>query len=319
MGNTITAYDKHSRDDEGRKSAREAIEAVNREAAERWDDPQWHKDMAQELTETILEGFQFENMLGLLAEVENAPFNGRVFIREVRGLKAFWVARGGYIEVSTLRSNVMEIPRDTIGFHVMEFEDKLTTNFAENQATLVRLGIERLQADVNKRVLASFQSAIPSGSDYFLTSAGLDLNQLNLAIREIRDTSRTQEVAIIGRSTMTEQIGDELLGGTNNGAGFIPETNEELVRRGVIGNYRGARIITLTNFLDEDDEPFFPANELYVLARDASKFAWWGTMLAKEFVEDDNWYWHYIARRDFGGVVHRPDRIRRIEDSSITP
>jgi hypothetical protein len=56
-----------------------------------------------------------------------------------------------------------------------------------------------------------------------------------------------------------------------------------------------------------------------VLGRDASKFAFWGGMLSKEWTEQDNWYWHYIARRDFGGVVHRPDRARRIVDTSITP
>jgi hypothetical protein len=42
-------------------------------------------------------------------------------------------------------------------------------------------------------------------------------------------------------------------------------------------------------------------------------------MMSKEWTEQDNWYWHYIARRDFGGVVHRPDRARRIVDTSITP
>ena len=93
-------------------------------------------------------------------------------------------------------------------------------------------------------------------------------------------------------------------------------TNEALLRTGVIGTYRGARIITLTNWLDDTDTPFFPANELYVVGDDAAKFAFWGGLMFKEYVEDDNWYWHYLARRDFGGVVHRPNRIRRLIDSS---
>jgi hypothetical protein len=310
--------DPYGRSDDERKALREKIALVNRDAAENWDNPTWRREMAQEMTETIYEGFDHENLLGLMAEVENAPFDGRVFVKEVRGLRAFWVARGGYIEASTMRAQVMEIPRDTIGFHVTEFEDKLRTNFAETQSTLVDLGIRRLDAEVNNRVLSTFQAAIPDTSPYYIDDSGVSLASLNTALREVRDESKVFDLAIVGRSTMTDQIMDELLGTSYNGSGFLPETNEQLVQRGVLGTYRGAKIITLRNFQDDEDVSFFPANEMYVIARDASKFAFWGGLMSKEYVEDDNWYWHYLARRDFGGVVHRPERARRIVDTSLT-
>lgn len=310
--------DPYGRSDDERKALREKIDRVNRDAAENWDNPTWRREMAQEMTETIYEGFDHENLLGLMAEVENAPFDGRVFVKEVRGLRAFWVARGGYIEASTMRAQVMEIPRDTIGFHVTEFEDKLRTNFAETQSTLVDLGIRRLDAEVNNRVLSTFQAAIPDTSPYYIDDSGVSLAALNTALREVRDESKVFDLAIVGRSTMTDQIMDELLGASYNGSGFLPETNEQLVQRGVLGTYRGAKIITLRNFQDDEDVSFFPANEMYVIARDASKFAFWGGLMSKEYVEDDNWYWHYLARRDFGGVVHRPERARRIVDTSLT-
>lgn len=310
--------DPYGRSDDERKALREKIALVNRDAAENWDNPTWRREMAQEMTETIYEGFDHENLLGLMAEVENAPFDGRVFVKEVRGLRAFWVARGGYIEASTMRAQVMEIPRDTIGFHVTEFEDKLRTNFAETQSTLVDLGIRRLDAEVNNRVLSTFQAAIPDTSPYYIDDSGVSLAALNTALREVRDESKVFDLAIVGRSTMTDQIMDELLGASYNGSGFLPETNEQLVQRGVLGTYRGAKIITLRNFQDDEDVSFFPANEMYVIARDASKFAFWGGLMSKEYVEDDNWYWHYLARRDFGGVVHRPERARRIVDTSLS-
>lgn len=311
--------DAYGRSAEDRKAMQDLKDQVNREVAANWDDPQYRRELAAEMTETIYEGFTHTNLLSLMADVENAGFTDRVFVKEVRGLRAFWVARGGYIEASQMRSQVMELPRDTIGFHVFEFEDKLRTNFAETQATLVNLGIQRLDAEVNLRVIRLFQAAVPSGSDYYLSASGLQLADLNSALREVRDETKGFEVAIIGRSTMTEQINDLLLGTSGIGSGFLPETNEQLVRRGVLGTYRGARVITLTNYKDDEDISFFPANELYVVARDASKFAFWGGLLSKEFVEQDNWYWHYIARRDFGGVVHRPENLRRIVDTSIAP
>lgn len=317
MGNA-TMVDSFGRTDDQRKELRDKLDAVNKEAAANWDNPAWRREMAAELTETIYWGFEHESILSLFAQVENADFDGRVFVKETRGLRAFWVARGGYIESSSIHSEVMEIPRDTIGFHVYEMEDKLRTSFGETQATLVDLGTQRMDAEVNLRALRLFQAAVPSSSPYYITGAGLSLAALNTGMREVRDTTLGGEVTIIGRATMTDQIIDRIIG-ANSGAGFLPETNEQLLRQGVLGVYRGARIITLRNYLDDVNTAFFPANELYVIGKDASKFAFWGGLLSKEYTEDDNWYWHYLARRDFGGIVHRPDRIRRIVDTSTAP
>lgn len=301
-----------------RKELRQNIDAVNADAAANWDNPEWRKAMAQEMSEVIREGFEHESLLSLMAEVENASFNGRVTVSEVKGLKAHWVARGGYIEASTLNRQTMELPRDTIGFHVSEMEDKLMVNFAETQATLIELGQQRLDAQVNARVLALFQAASPSSNanNNYETNAGLTLEILNTMLREVRDETKSNEVAIIGRSTQTEQVMDLLLGTNLNGGAFLPETNEDMVRRGVLGTYRGAPIITLVNHKDDAGVSFFPDDELYVIGRDASKFAWWGGMMVKEYSEQDAWYWHYIARRDFGGIVHRPERFRRFVDST---
>lgn len=316
---TTTLIDAFGRSAKERAELRAKVDRVNAEAAANWDNPAWRREMAQEVTETIYEGFEHENLLNIVTQVENAPFDGRVFIKETRGLRAFWIARGGYIEASTIRQDVMELPRDTIGFHVYEFEDKLRTSFGETQATLVDLGIQRMDAEINKRLLALFQTAVPNTSPYYISGAGFSLATINAALREVRDASRSFEVSIIGRSTMTDQILDDLLGTAGNGGGFLPQTNEDLIRRGVLGTYRGANIVTLRNYQDDEDVAFFPANELYVVARDASRVAFWGGLLSKEFTEQDNWYWHYLARRDFGGAVIRPSRIRRIVDTSITP
>lgn len=302
--------------DEERKELRAKIDEVNKIAFNRWTDPSWRNEMAADMTEVIYRGFEHENLLNYLTTVENAPMDGRVFIKEVRGLRAFWLARGGYIEASSMTEDVIELPRDLIGFHVTEFEDKIMTNFAETQANLVDLGIQRMDAEVNLRFLRLLQAAIPSSSPYYTSASGLSLTTLNKALRDVRDESRDFQVAIVGRSTMTEQIMDLLTGQPGNSA-FLPSTNEDVVRRGLLGTYRGAPVIALKNYKDDQEKPFFPANELYVIARDASRMAFWGGLRSKEWVEDEVDYWHYRAWREFGGIVHRPQRLRRIVDSSI--
>ena len=294
---------------------REAISRLNSEAAAKFQDPQWRQEKAQAIGSKIYEGFMHENLVDLMTDVERLPLDGRSYIREVRGMKAFHIARGGYIEESNVHSEAYEIPRDIVGFHTSEMEDKLEVNFAETADTLVQLGQRRLDSAVNNRVLSTFQAAVPDSSDYYTAVSGLSLSALNDALAAVEDATITGEVTIVGRATMTRQIVDEIADNNAYG-GFLPETNEELLRRGVLGTYRGSRIVTLRNYLDGEDQAFFPANELWILGRDAGKTAFFGGPKVKQWLTN-NWYWHYQMRMDYGVAVVRPEHTRRIVDTTI--
>jgi hypothetical protein len=99
--------------------------------------------------------------------------------------------------------------------------------------------------------------------------------------------------------------------------GFGNETLEEIRNKGVLGQYRGVPIVELKNYKDEDGNAYLPANELWIMTRDTGKFAFFGGLKSKEFMELDNWYWHFLARRDTGVLVYHPERARRMLDTSI--
>lgn len=297
--------------------AREKMVALNEEARRNWPSREWREQAAQVITEQITEGFDVENLVDMMAETETLDFEGRSFVREIKGMRAFWTSRGGYIEESTIHEETFEIRRDIIGFHVSEMEEKLQTNFGPTAQNLIDLGVRRMTAEINLKVLRTFQAAVPSSSPYYTAASGLSLATLNTALREVMDEQIDGEVVIMGRRTMTDKIVDGIVNiGSGYGA-FTPETNESLLRQGVLGTYRGARIVTLRNFKASDGATsWFPANELWVAGRNASKFAFFGGPAFKEFTEDDNWFWHYLQKREFGGVVYRPERLRRIIDTS---
>lgn len=305
---TKKMVDSFGRTAEERQNDYSLMEQANEEARENWDNPQWRADFAAELTESILLGFDYETLVDRFIETERTDFNGRVFVREGTGLKAFWMARGGHIEQSQLLEEVSEVPRDMIAVHVSEFEDKFVNNFAESARTLRDLAIQRMDAEVNRRVHTLLSAAIPAGSPYYFAAAGLSKPAVDAAIRNVRDSSRSGEVVIVGRPAMTDQITEF--------DGFGDETLEEIRRKGVLGTYRGAPIISLRNFKDEENQPFIPGNELWVMARDTGKFAFYGGLQSKDFTEQDNWYWHYLARRDSGVMLHHPERARLIVDTS---
>lgn len=301
--------DNYGRTSEERAQAKALVAKINQEAKENWDDEKWRRAMARVLTESILEGFTFETFYDQIIEVERVGFDDRVEITEETGLQVFFIAKGGNIEASALVSEVMELPRDTMGFHVHEFEDKLVDNFAKNMASLRNLAVRRLDFGVNKQIKNLIEAAIPPSSPYFISGTGVGQAALDQAIREVKDESPSGLVSIYGRSTVVDQI--------SSFPGFADEALEEIRLRGRLGRYRGANIVQIRNYKDEDGQSFIPANEMYVTAHDAGKFALYGGLKTKESVEDLNWYWNYLGRQDFGGVLHRPERVRRVRDTEI--
>lgn len=290
-------------------------EKLNQEARENWDNEAWHRQVAADIATSLDYQFTFENLFSTYFQVETVGEFDRVVLRERRGLKVFYTSRGGYIEESQLRTEDWELPRDTLGFHVSEHEDKLRANFAQAMSDTVTLAEARLEAEVNRRIFTMLQEAVPSGSDFYVASTGLAKAELDAAVREVRDAIKPNglgpvPVTIIGRASMVDQISEF--------AGYADEALEEVRLRGRLGTYRGANIVQVTNFTDDDGESYIPANELWVFGGTVGKFAMYGGMQVKSWTENTVDYRHYRARKDIGGLVHHPEQARRIVDSSVT-
>lgn len=294
-----------------------AKEDLNTQAKDRWDDPEFHRQVAADLESILDYQFTFENLFSTYFNVENVGEWDKVILRERRGLKVFSTSRGGYIEESQLRNEMWELPRETMGFHVSEHIDKLRMNFAETIEDLVSLGGQRLEAEVNRRIFNLLQTAVPNTSPYYVAVTGLAKSDVDTAIRNVRDAIKPNgmgpvPVTIIGRASMVDQISDFNLG-------FDPEATEEIRAKGRLGVYRGANIIQVLNYTDDSGTSFIPANELWIFGGTVGKFALYGGLQVKSWDENTVDYRHYRARKDVGGLVHHNEQSRRIIDSAVTP
>lgn len=293
------------------------VEKLNEEARQNWDNEAWHRQVAQDVANTLDYQFTFENLFSTYFQVENVGEFDRVTLRERRGLKVFYTSRGGYIEESQIRTEDWQLPRDTLGFHVSEHTDKLRAGFATAMSDLVTLAEARLEAEVNRRIFSLLQEAIPSSAPEYVATAGLTKPELDAAIREVRDAIKPNglgpvPVTVIGRASMVDQISDFNLG-------FDPEATSEIRAKGRLGVYRGANVVQVINYTDEDGASYIPANELWVFGGTVGRFAMYGGMQVKSWEENAYDYRHYRARKDIGGLVHHPEQARRIVDSSVTP
>lgn len=285
---------------------------LNAKAAENIYDSSWRTPAIQAALDTVWEGFEHENLIPFLAEVYNVSKGERLIFEEIKGLEVFFVSIGGQIDQSEITSEKWEVPRERVGFQIQELVEKLQANFSRVTGNLTERAQQQLAATLNTRLLGLYQAATPSGSPYYGDGSGLSLTWLNQAITEVKDSTQGGPISIVGRATMTDQLQDLLL----DWNGFVPETNESMLRRGVLGTYRGANVVELTNYKDAQGVSRVPANELFVVGRDAAKVGFFGPPEGDEWIADGDWYWQARGYRDVGMLVHKPENIRRYVDTS---
>lgn len=288
--------------------------ALDEEARNNWDNPAWHRQVAADLSEYLDYTFSSENLFQTYFATQNVGEFDRVRLVERRGLKVYWTAKGGYIDETQLQTEQWEIPRDTLGFHVSEFTDKLRAGFATAMAEIVGLANRRMEAEVNRRIFSLLQTAIDASSPYYSSGAGLDKATLDALIAEVKDEVKPDgatmpPVTIVGRAQMTDQI--------NDFTGFADEAQEEIRLRGRIGTYRGCNVVTAHHYIDEDGNDYFPQNELWVFGGTVGKFVKFGGLQVKSWEENTVDYTHYRARMDCGGLVHHPEQARRFIDTNL--
>lgn len=290
---------------------------LNAEAREYWDNADWQKQVAVDLANMIDYQFTFTNLFSTWFRTMNVgEFDPNPTFAERRGLKVFMTSRGGRIEESQIRTERWEVVRDTMGFKVSDHIDKLRMNFATSMESMADLGYQRLEAEINRRVFNLLQAAIPSPSPNYVATAGLAQAEVNAALTAVRDAIKPNgempgPVTIIGRAAMIDKVSDFNLG-------FDPEGTQEIRNAGRLGLYRGANVISVNNFTDDEGISFIPANELWVFGGDVGRFVMFGGLNVTSWRNYDTDYQSFKARRDVGGLVWHPEQARRIVDSSVT-
>lgn len=288
--------------------------ALNEEAKENWGDVAWHREQAALLIENLDYGFQNDNIFSSYFPTSFVGEFEKIIIRETRGMKVFWTARNGQIDESQLSNEEWEFPRETLGWHVSEFEDNLVANYADTMERLITVAKLREQTEVNRRIFTVMQAAIPSTSPFYedASATGLTAAVLNPLISEVADTppasgggSILQGVSIVGRAAAIDAI--------SGYTGFAPNALEEIRLKGRLGIYRGANIVRLTNWVDENGVSFIPANEVFILGGSVGRFVGYGGPKVKQWTEDATDYTHFRSRRDVGCAVWHPENARRVK------
>ena len=307
-------------DDNKIKDLQNQINALNNEAADLVHDPAWVREVGQQISDEVWYGFNHANLIEIMSNVERKGLAELATIEtEVRGLTAFHIARGGYIEESSIHAETAYVPKDQIGIHVVEQVDRLETGFVPTAQKVVAQAPVRIDAEMNRRWLKLLQAGIPSSSAYYTATSNLTFTQVSNAIDAVKDVvepSVDEPVVIVGRSTMINKLRNSITN-SNTFTSFLPGTNEKLFNNRTLDTFQGVPIIELRNFTDEYGRSYFPGNELWIVGKSVGKTVLYGTTRTASWVEEEAEYWHWQQRLNYGMTVVRPSHARRIVDSSV--
>lgn len=298
---------------------------LDEEAKENWDSPQWHREVAATISSTLTYSYQFNFSTGPYFDTRNVgEFDDVEIVEERDGVKVFYTARGGYIEESQPKRNRYKVPRDTMGFHVSEFEDKVRAGFSESVDMVSSQGRTALNTEANRRLFTVLNASISVGAGNE-TDAGGTLTKLMVddALISVRDALRPDPqgpvpVTIIGRAAsvdlLTELTSNHSWGGGAN-FGLNESAAEEARRNGYIGTYKGANVVVLVNYADADGNSYVEDDSLWVLGGNAGVFVNYGGVRSKTWIENTSDYWHLRARQDTGVLVNQPQLVHKISDT----
>ncbi len=288
--------------------------ALNKEAQENWHDPAWHREMSAVISTRLDWTFYFDNLFSSWIETLNVGELDIVEETEFDGLQAYWTARGAYIDETQMKQKRFSMGRDTIGFHVTEFKDKLRLNFANSMEQMISLGYQAMDAQIHKRLFDTLTAAIGVSSDYYVAAtSGLTQAVIDDAITDVEDQIRPKNgvyppITILGRRAAINRFSNAVVGA----AGFDPEAAAEIRQKGRLGSYRGANLQVIPNYYDQNRNSMLPSNELWVMGGTVGKLVFYGGTTTNQWDEQTVDYTHYRARRDVGMGVFHPEYARRI-------
>jgi len=287
----------------------EAKAALNAEAKENWQHESWHVEQAAVIAETLDWGFRHETKFPSFFPSKFVGEDEQVVLKERRGLRAFWTSRSGEVDESQLRQSLWEIPKDSLGWHVREFDRNVRNDYAETIAQLIPLAKLQEETETYRRILGVLGTAIDVSSPYYI-SGSFDESTLRDAVTDVADTPipsnarMVNGISIVGRRRAIQEILDF--------TSFNDNTRDSIARTGVLGTYYGADVVTLDNYQDEDGVAFLPDDELWVIGGGVGLFVSWGGSVVRQWMENKVDYRHYKSMRDVNAVVTHPEVARRI-------
>jgi hypothetical protein len=257
-----------------------------------------------------------ENVIDKILDVKNVALEATDYIddRTQSGLMAYWQGKGGRIMSGLLRyTDRTQMPRESMVSAIEMHADEIATDFWGKLTDLQAQAEEKLRQLPVARLVALIGEALPTGSTVdglavsgtFPLATATEAN-LDSVINTVAKKSKGS-VAILGSENALGVFGR--LGGTyvDLAARIFTEG------AGIIGQYKGRKLVTVANFDDQYGVEQLPDNELWIVGKNAGRLTFYGGAKT-QVLQLPAFYRRWETERDAGMLLHGASagRIGRI-------
>lgn len=232
-----------------------------------------------------------------------------VFRTHKKGIIAYWTAMNSYVPMSQNYDTEITMNFETLGVHPYCNKLDLQIGKVGSYGDLIKDSKEAVQNKLREKafkILAQTYNGTVNADNYFATNT-LDKVTLDKAINKVRKETGANPI-IIGDYDLMAQI--------EGFAGF-DQTDEkyiELRDNGVLGMYRGCKLIYLANIIDPvTNKSLVPTDKLFVVGGKIGYEADYGKSDIMQEIKIEDKSWHCTYDRNVGYVVVRPERLALID------
>lgn len=203
------------------------------------------------------------------------PKGSRQFVLEAKGIKAYWVPNGGHVDTSSFSENVMELPRDNIGFHIVEIEKRFRTR----REVIEKLAVQAVRAQIANRLFTLFEKSGP----------------LENKVQVLGRSSSHYGVSYMEKTLLAAGAINPRIIGTSAAIKLLDVTQPHLK----------------VDIKDGNNESVLPNNRTFFVPSNAYKMVLFNSPETQFSI--DNGYVDFQMKWALSAVIHHPELIRTIE------
>ena len=263
------------------------------------------EELAQLITENLEAEMKAYDIRPLLFDTKPRAWNEKVEYKRKGKFRAFHITRGGYVPKSQIFQDVVMAMPEEFAVRPACHEDQLKTGRIGSVEELRSGAIEALVTLYCKyfyKTLETVVNVTDLPNNVFKVSGALDKATLDKALAA---AAKHGTVSIVGTYQSLLPITDF--------QGYTDTQKDEIMRTGKLGVYRGANIVRLDEFYDEDGQDVIKQDTIFIIVRKAGHVDDFGETSNKAITDDEHDEFSIKIKKWWGFTILYPEYVFMIK------
>jgi hypothetical protein len=302
-------FDAQDKSEEGMMKFASAMKEVN------WDNAEDRRAVALTFLKFIKLDVQKDNLVPLIADVEQVPVGATPQWVVRKGIKAYVHEPGTYAPRSHITQITNTIASEMVSVHPEMEIEQLAAGRYGTVADIRNMVKEELLGRRYATIWNTLINSVSASDSNYGTYAWNASNQakkdvLVSGLKWVNDIGNGAK-AIVGRYSLVADIVEF--------GGYAETTKSKIDNQGYLGSFRGVPIVALNQYTDGYGIRRINADNIIIVSKGTTKLAETQPLKVKEAVDINDLMWHQHYYEKYGVSVFFPEKNFRIAVSGSNP